>query len=140
MKPQQLSTQIASLPDSSMAELVQLWNGIFDNPPRNRNKMFMIRKIAWRLQELAYGGLSDDTKVKISSLQRQPAKATKNKKYMPPVGTILERHYQGEDHRVLVLKDGFEYRHCKYKSLSEIATMITGTKWSGPRFFGLKAV
>ena len=63
---------------------------------------------------------------------------TNNNKNMPPVGTQFIRHHGGEEHRVMVLKDGFEYRGCKYKSLTAIATKITGTKWSGPKFFGLK--
>ncbi len=69
----------------------------------------------------------------------QVTSKTKINKTLPAVGTVLEREHGGETHRVTVLRDGFEYRQCKYKSLTKIATHITGTKWSGPRFFGLKS-
>jgi len=134
----QTISQIANLPNMQTPDLVRLWTSIFDVPPHNKNKVFLIRKIAWRLQELAYGGLADDTHTKIRNMRDLTAKKTL-KKNLPPVGTILEREHGNETHRVTVLRDGFEYRQCKYKSLTKIATHITGTKWSGPRFFGLKS-
>ena len=134
----QMISQLANLPNMQTPDLVTLWQSIFDKPPHNKNKVFLIRKIAWRLQELAYGGLSDDTQTKIRNMHDLKAKKTL-KKSLPPVGTILEREHGNETHRVTVLRDGFEYRQCKYKSLTKIATDITGTKWSGPRFFGLKS-
>ena len=137
MTEKQMITQLATLPTMATPDLLTLWNSIFDNPPHNKNKVFLIRKIAWRLQELAYGGLSDEVHIKIKTMHELTQKKTLKKK-LPPVGTILERDHDGETHRVTVLRDGFEYRQCKYKSLTKIATMITGTKWSGPRFFGLK--
>ena len=137
MTQKQMITQLATLPTMATPDLLMLWNSIFDNPPHNKNKVFLIRKIAWRLQELAYGGLADEVHIKIKTMHDLTTKKTM-KKNLPPVGTILERDHDGETHRVTVLRDGFEYRKCKYKSLTKIATMITGTKWSGPRFFGLK--
>jgi hypothetical protein len=138
MNNNQIMTQIVQLPTMATPDLVTLWTSIFDVPPHNKNKVFLIRKIAWRLQELAYGGLSDDTQIKIRNMHDLTAKKT-IKKNLPPIGTILEREHGHETHRVTVLRDGFEYRQCKYKSLTKIATHITGTKWSGPRFFGLKS-
>lgn len=138
MNDTQVTTQLAQLPNMEINDLMTLWDNLFDNPPRSRTKSLLIRKIAWRIQELAYGGLSDNVKKKIRSTQ-QTSSTKKRKKNLPPIGTILEREHGGEMHRVTVLKDGFEYRHCKYKSLTKIATMITGTKWSGPRFFGLQS-
>jgi hypothetical protein len=138
MNNNQIMTQIVQLPTMATPDLVTLWTSIFDVPPHNKNKVFLIRKIAWRLQELAYGGLSDDTQTKIRNMHDLTTKKT-IKKNLPPIGTILEREHGNETHRVTVLRDGFEYRQCKYKSLTKIATHITGTKWSGPRFFGLKS-
>lgn len=138
MNSTQVNIQLARLPEMEMSDLSTLWNSIFDLPPHNKNKVLMIRKIAWRLQELAYGGLSEESQNKIRTVH-VPDRTKKLKKTLPPVGTILEREHGGETHRVTVLKDGFEYRHCKYKSLTKIATNITGTKWSGPRFFGLQS-
>jgi hypothetical protein len=138
MNNNQIMTQIVQLPTMATPDLVTLWTSIFEVPPHNKNKVFLIRKIAWRLQELAYGGLSDDTQTKIRNMHDLTVKKT-IKKNLPPIGTILEREHGNETHRVTVLRDGFEYRQCKYKSLTKIATHITGTKWSGPRFFGLKS-
>ena len=134
----QMISQLANLPNMQTPDLVTLWQSIFDAPPHNKNKVFLVRKIAWRLQELTYGGLADDTHTKIRNMHDLTAKKT-IKKNLPPIGTILEREHGNETHRVTVLRDGFEYRQCKYKSLTKIATHITGTKWSGPRFFGLKS-
>jgi hypothetical protein len=138
MTNNQIMTQLVNLPTMATPDLVTLWTSIFEVPPHNKNKVFLIRKIAWRLQELAYGGLSDDTQTKIRNMHDLTTKKT-IKKNLPPIGTILEREHGNETHRVTVLRDGFEYRQCKYKSLTKIATHITGTKWSGPRFFGLKS-
>jgi hypothetical protein len=138
MNNNQIMTQLVNLPTMATPDLVTLWTSIFEVPPHNKNKVFLIRKIAWRLQELAYGGLSDDTQTKIRNMHDLTTKKT-IKKNLPPIGTILEREHGNETHRVTVLRDGFEYRQCKYKSLTKIATHITGTKWSGPRFFGLKS-
>ena len=131
--------QISALPDMDAQELESLWNNVFDNPPANKNKTYMIRKLAWRLQEMTYGGLSEDTKTRLKKLRKNPSIGSKKKTGLPPAGTQFVREHNGEEHRVTVLEDGFEYRGCKYRSLSEIARLITGTRWSGPKFFGLKS-
>lgn len=138
MNNTQIMAQLAHLPTMPTTDLITLWDSVFDKPPHNKNKVFLIRKLAWRLQELAYGGLSEQTSAKIKNMHQVTSK-TKINKTLPAVGTVLEREHGGETHRVTVLRDGFEYRQCKYKSLTKIATHITGTKWSGPRFFGLKS-
>jgi hypothetical protein len=133
-----LLADISALPAMSVQELETLWQNTFENPPSSKNKPYMVRKLAWRLQEIRYGGLSEDTKIKLKKLRKNP-NLGKRKKGMPPVGTQFIREHDGEEHRVMVLADGFEYRGCKYRSLSEIARLITGTRWSGPLFFGLKS-
>lgn len=132
--------QVAMLPSLEYKDLRKLWDNCFDKPPQSRNKTFMVRKLAWRIQELAYGGLSNETRNKINSLQKKEKVTSRTRAAsLPPIGTQLIREYEGEEHRVMVLADGFEYRNCKYGSLSEVARKITGTRWSGPRFFGLKS-
>lgn len=130
-------SQLSALKTMDTSDLVKMWDSLFQTPPANKQKPFLIRKISWRIQELAYGGLSDDTKEKLQKLQNS-AEPNSRGKNLPPVGTQFVRQHGGEEHRVMVLDDGFEYRGCKYKSLTAIATLITGTKWSGPKFFGLK--
>ena len=95
---------------------------------------------SWRIQEVKYGGLPDETRQQIKSLQKK-GKITSRARAssLPPIGTMLVREHDDEEHKVMVLADGFEYRNCKYGSLSEIARKITGTRWSGPKFFGLKS-
>lgn len=131
--------RIAALPQMDYKELRALWDELFDAPPNNANRDFMARKLAWRIQEIRYGGLSADTKSRLKKLRSNAGALRSRKKSLPPVGTQLIREHGGEDHRVTVLADGFEYRGCKYRSLSEIARLITGTRWSGPKFFGLKS-
>src|SRR6056297_3566234 len=102
MTETQMITQLATLPNMATPDLLTLWNSVFDNPPHNKNKVFLIRKIAWRLQELAYGGLSDEVHVKLTNMHELTKQKTV-KKNLPPVGTILERDHDGETHRVTVL-------------------------------------
>ncbi len=131
--------QVMSLPGMEYQELKKLWDNCFTDPPQSKNKAFMVRKLAWRIQELAYGGLPTETQEQIKTLQKKEKVIPRTRATtLPPIGTQLIREHKGEEHRVMVLADGFEYRNCKYKSLSEIATKIAGTRWSGPRFFGLK--
>ena len=139
MTSKSVINQLAALPNMEVSELKKMWGNLFETPPQSNNKDFLLRKIAWRIQELAYGGLPDDTRQKLKDLRRKSETYHAKRGSLPPEGTVLTREHDGEDHKVLVLYDGFEYRGCKYRSLSEIARKITGTKWSGPRFFGLKS-
>lgn len=107
--------------------------------PPKFNRINLERKIAYRIQELAFGGLTKETKEQIKRMKNDiNVGIMKRNRDMPPPGTIITREYQGIEHRVVVLPDGFEYQNMKYTNLSKIATIITGTKWSGPVFFGLR--
>lgn len=131
-------TQLSALPNMDTDELESLWRNNFDNdPPPHKNPALMRRKLAWRIQELAYGGLAKDAQTRLKKLRQNPEyKSRQRKKAPPPVGAQYVRYWRGEEHRVMVLADGFfEYKGCKYKSLTAIATLITGTKRSGPAFF-----
>jgi hypothetical protein len=141
-----MSTEIRSklheLPRLPKAKLLALWQELFAKPahPRLRRNL-MIPLLAYRLQENAYGGLKPFT---YKRLQKLAAELEQNRKAtipLPPqlkAGTKLLRQFQGEMHEVLVGDEGFEYRGLGYESLSEIARQITGTRWSGPLFFGVK--
>lgn len=133
-----LLKQITALPSMTSTELRALWKELGMGDSLHFNKPYLIKRIAYRLQELALGGESIAYIRRMEALVRGKAKTKAATR--PITGTRLIREYQGEEHQVTVLEDGFEYRKQKYKSLSVIARHITGTRWSGPAFFGLKRV
>lgn len=116
-----------------------LWEHLFGKPPNpSLRREVLIPILAYRLQEMTLGGLKAAHEKRLRVLaegghrtHRVPAVRTK-------AGTHFVREWKGNLHEVSVLSDGFEYNGHTYSSLSEIARMITGTRWSGPAFFGLK--
>jgi hypothetical protein len=131
--------QIISLQDKKLSELKALWKKMFDHVPAISSREYMIAKIAYRIQELAYGGVDEVTKDKIQAAAREikNPKAVRSKKFNPMTGTKIVKEYKGNIIEVLVVSDGFAYAGEVYKSLSSIATKITGTKWNGLKFFGI---
>ena len=135
--------QLAVLPSKTTPELKQLWRELYDREPPPYNKPFLVKRLAYRVQELAYGGLSARAEAKLDRLiaeeeARLNGKLPKNRGDRPIAGTRLIREWKGVEHAVTVLADGYEYQGRRYKSLSAIARAITGTRWSGPAFFGLR--
>ena len=135
--------QLAALPSKTTPELKQLWRDLYDREPPPYNKPFLIKRLAYRIQELAYGGLSARAEAKLTADRgggsaRLNGKRPMRKGDRPIAGTRLIREWQGVEHTVTVLDDGFEYQGRPYKSLSAIARAITGTRWNGPAFFGLR--
>lgn len=134
--------QISDLKDKSFAELKKLWleYNQTEAPPYRRG--YMIRALAYRIQELTYGGLSPQTARKLDELiaEAEGLKIKRKSKpvQMPVTGTRLIREWRGERHEVVVLPNGFEYAGRQWKSLSAIAELITGTHWNGLMFFGLR--
>jgi hypothetical protein len=136
--------QLAALPEKTPAELKQLWRDLYDREPPSGNKPFLIKRLAYRIQELAYGGLSARAEAKLNVLVEEEDRRVKGlpvvrKGDRPIAGTRLIRQWQGVEHCVTVLDDGFEYQGAKYRSLSAIARAITGTRWNGPAYFGLRS-
>jgi hypothetical protein len=134
-------SQINDLKTLTMVQLRQRWLVLFTTDPPAYGRAYLERRLAYRIQELAHG---TDT-ARLERKMEEAAKGRLNKKnhghkdiYRPVSGTRLTREWQGEEHQVTVLADGFGYRGQKYNSLSRIAKVITGTVWSGPVFFGLK--
>ena len=135
--------QLAALPSKTTPELKQLWRDLYDREPPSYNKPFLVKRLAYRIQELAYGGLSARTEAKLTALieeedRRVNGKLPVRKGDRPIAGTRMIREWQGVEHTVTVLADGFEYHGRRHKSLSAIARAITGTRWNGPAFFGLR--
>jgi len=130
--------QVIELEHKSTDELRKIYNNLFAEKCLNHIHKEQLRlKIAYRLQELAFGGLGDKDKAKLEAFARDGAIAKAQHESLLP-GTKICREHNGVMHEVEVTKDGFEYKGQKWSSLSAIATKITGTKWSGPKFFGLK--
>lgn len=131
--------RVLELENKSASELRQMHKGLFlEETSIMANKDQLRHKIAYRLQELEFGGLEKETleKLKNMTIGKLSLRKAKHSDLLP--GTKIRKEYNGIDHLVEVTKDGFEYSGQKWKSLSAIANKITGTKWSGPKFFGLK--
>ena len=105
-------------------------------PPKGLTKDILGRMIAYRIQEEVFGGLDRGTIKLLDRLARGEKSNELNRRLKP--GTVLVREYNGERHTVTVTPDGFSWQEATYSSLSVIAQTITGTKWNGPRFFGLR--
>ncbi|MCK1616595.1 DUF2924 domain-containing protein [Bradyrhizobium sp. 159] len=135
--------QLAALRGASAPVLKARWRELFDTEPPAYNRRFLESRLAYRIQELAYGGLSRDTTERLKAMAKQYAgQKPADRKIRPPLrpvtGTKLIREWKGVEHCVTVRHDDFEYLGSPYKSLSSVARQITGTKWNGWIFFGLK--
>jgi hypothetical protein len=138
----QLQHELASLSALSVKHLKDRWRSVYGTePPRRVSRELLTRALAYRLQERALGGLKRATRRLLERIgedrsSSQLMRVAAHRKTAP--GTVLVREWQGTSHRVSVLDDGVIYRGRRYQSLSEVARVITGTRWSGPLFFGLK--
>lgn len=142
MKPSSsLEAELANLPRRGLEELRQSWTTLFDTTAPFVGEDLLVRMIAYRLQERAYGGLSASTSRKlrrIASDLRADRRATclpEGPRIAP--GVQLLREWNGETEVVQVTTSGFVWRGQNYRSLSAVARAMTGARWSGPRFFGL---
>ena len=136
-----LDAEIDRLNGLSVRDLRAFWSRRFRKPPPPiRSADLLHRLIAWRLQVDAFGDLDAHSLKGIKRLSRcASVNGTVPVGSVNPLkaGTVLVREWRGVEHRVLVLDDGFEHRDKRYRSLTSVARAITGTRWSGPRFFGL---
>ena len=137
-REQTLEAEIARVRALGLNELRILWRSTFrSSPPPPFTKDLMARFICWHIQEQALGGLDQNTTKLLGGLVRGDRPRVHRSRRLRP-GTVLVREYQGERHTVTVVKDGYVWRDTTYASLSTIARAITGTGWSGPRFFGVR--
>ena len=136
-----LEAEIARLGDFDLRELRSLWAKRLGAIPDHQSADLMRRRLAYELQVRTYGGLKPETRKRLGELYRA---FRANPDYTPlpnyglKPGTVLTREWKGVVHKVGILDEGFEYRGQRYGSLSEVAGAITGTKWSGPAFFGFR--
>jgi hypothetical protein len=135
--------RLAALPTADIADLKQQWRELCGTEPPPYNRKFLESRLAYRIQELAYGGLKPETVGRLEALGEQLDGGNVVLRRIrgddrPIAGTRLVREFQGVEHTVTVLADGFEYEGRPYRSLSSIARAITGTRWNGWTFFGLK--
>jgi hypothetical protein len=129
-----IEAEIAHLRSLALDALRRHWRVTFGRiPPADLNKDLLGRMIAYRLQERAFGGLDRESLRFLRGLARHGGSPRRRLK----PGTVLVRDYQGQRHTVIVVPDGFDWKGATYPSLSAIARAITGTAWSGPRFFDL---
>ncbi len=132
--------QVAELENMTTQELQQKWGTLYNSPPPLRiSKQQMVGRLAYRLQELIYGGLPDDIRQQLEDLGEIHSQKTASAKSGKPVtGTRFIREWNGKRYEVEVLDKGFSFNGKQYRSLTAIATKITGTKWNGHEFFGLR--
>lgn len=136
----ELSRKLAALADLTAPQLRDEWRRLYRDQPPRLSRDLLVRAIAYRMQELAYGGLSKATQRKLQALTKElESKGSVVSDPSPRIrpGARLVREWRGRTHMVVVTEDGFEYARKAYSSLTQIAQAITGAHWSGPRFFGL---
>lgn len=154
-----VTLEIAELQDKAVNQLVERYEQVFNEECRSRNKQYLIRRIAWRLQANEEGGLSraalkkpDELAVDAETRVTAPRKHSNDgvklvvpeptafvdwDPRLPPPGNIVERQYKGKMIRVIVLQEGFEYEGLRYKSLTAIAKEVSGSHCNGFLFFRL---
>ena len=152
---------LAQLEKMTVDQLASTYRELYGEPTRSRNKGYLRKRLAWRVQELAYGGLSPKALERINQLGDElperwrmrsglptppaeppvvvtaPQPLVPRDPRIPPLGSVLRRAFGGKQHDVTVLADGFEYAGEHFKTLSAVAMRITGTRWNGFLFFGL---
>lgn len=146
---QMILAEIARLPGLGLDDLRERWRRLFDEEPPSYGRRFLVERLAYRMQELELGGLSDETRRRMDALLEEAGcdemgRRTRGKKngrrpaeqaLLP--GTLITREWRGERYEVSVLPRGFEYQGRPYRSLSAIAREITGGHWNGRLFFGV---
>lgn len=158
-KEKTIAAQVKVLQKMRVAELRERYLELYGEETKSRNKTWLFRACAWRLQELAFGGLSERAKQRAKEIVRESDVRPRRRDEVPPLpgtnakviafqpepvsndplpGTVLTREYKGREVRVRVLEAGFEYDGQPYRSLSAVAKAITGSHWNGRLFFGLR--
>jgi hypothetical protein len=143
-KPDPIPARLAALKTTPTPDLKAQWRDLFDSEPPPFNRRYLESRLAYRIRELTYGGLKPETVKRLEALGEQLDRSNgKNSRIRadlkPIAGTRLIREWQGVEHVVTVTRDGYEWQGRPYRSLSAIARAITGTRWNGWVFFGLKS-
>jgi hypothetical protein len=156
--PESLAAQIAALPGRRVSQLRAQFAELFGAPTPSHNKVWLVKRIAWRLQALAQGDLSERARQRAAQLatgadlrlsvpradprhagpEQTPTLVVPKDDRLPRPGTILARRYKGRTLQVEVLEHGFAFDGQTYRSLSAVAKAVTGSHCSGHFFFGLR--
>jgi hypothetical protein len=143
---QSVLRQLAALQTLSVPQLKDRWRDLFCTDPPAYNRQFLIRRLAYRIQELFYGGLSQAAREALRRVAAEDPLANMNKSVNATAndatiieGTRFMRTWKGRRYEVLATQLGFEYEGQSYRSLSAIAKLITGSHWNGRAFFGVKS-
>lgn len=144
IEPDTVLRRLAELRTAPIAQLKQQWRELFGKEAPPHNRAFLQSRLAYQIQAAAYGGLKPETLRRLEALGEQldggnPVMRRIRVDDKPVTGTRLVRAYQGVEHIVTVLADGYSWEGRPYKSLSAIARAITGTRWNGWTFFGLQS-
>lgn len=144
IQPDSVLGRLAALKTMTFAELKTEWRRLFAGEPPPYNRRYLESRLAYRVQELAHGGLKPQTLARLKALGEQldggkPSRRRIRADQRPVPGTVLIREWRGMAHRVTVTRDGFEWEGRPYQSLSAIARAITGSRWNGWSFFGLRS-
>ena len=138
-----VEAELDRLPTTPIADLRKRYRELFRaEPPKAFGPDLLRRSIAHRIQEKAYGGLSASTRRLLGQLVKAATAKPNGRLELPrriKPGSELVRTWKRKSYRVMVMADGFAYDGKRFGSLSEIASEITGTRWNGPRFFGLRS-
>ena len=142
-KPDPIPARLAALKTAPTLDLKQQWRDLFETEPPPFNRRYLESRLAYRIQELAYGGLKPETVKRLEALGEQLDGGNITTRRIradlkPIAGTRLIRDWQGVEQIVTVTQDGFDFQGRPYQSLSAVARAITGTRWNGWVFFGLK--
>jgi len=149
--------QLAALHEMTVEQLRERWMVLYGQPTASRNGPYLRKRLAWRIQEVAEGGLTQRARERIEQIldghflpditrrAREAAQpvlpkapvSTDRDPRLPPAGTVLRKVHRGEEHLVTVLEDGLEHRGVRYRTLTAVAKAITGAGWNGFLFFGL---
>jgi len=138
-----IPARLVALKTTPTPDLKKQWRDLFETEPPPFNRRYLESRLAYRIQELAYGGLKPETIRRLERLGEEldggNIKTRRIRADLRPIaGTRLLREWQGVEQIVTVMQDGFEWQGRPYKSLSALARAITGTRWNGWVFFGLK--
>ena len=153
-----VAKEVAALPEMTVTELRAKYAAVFGEPARSHNRQHLIKRVAWRIQALAEGGLSERARRRADELANEadlrttaprrpaPTRAGRTRRTklnlssrgrLPMPGAEIAREYKGRNIVVTVLPKGFEYEGRVYRSLTAVAEAVTGTHWNGYHFFGL---
>lgn len=138
-----LATELTRLPALPRQDLVQRWTEVVGrSPPKNASRWLLVNGVGWYLQAKVYGDLKPAVRRRLIAIAQAIERGEKPSGLKPKAqlraGTTIVKEWRGASHTVTIVDGGFSYSGKTFKSLSEIARLITGTRWNGPAFFGLR--